>query len=172
MENYHSAFLPGEYVLIQSEAALEQIQQIHKGEPSQLGLHTVMPANLTAFAGQRALITGRSYYHFGWALYELGGLPGYWPEAALIDQELGDPEAADDLLAARTYVAQKSGDGKFVEICSRDGERFCSLRKRDVDEAVADINRVAGLRSRSSFAQRYEFDGIESQWAGPEFDAI
>lgn len=161
MENYHSAFLPGEYARLQCRSALEQLQQKHTGEPTQLGLHTVVPPSMAEFADQRVLITGRSYYHFGWVLYELNGLPGHWPEAALIDQQMcenGDPHNQP---ANLTYVAVKSDDGQFVDICTHDGRRYCSFRRHDADASVGDINRVAKLRTRTSFSFRYEFDGVE-----------
>ncbi len=161
MENYHSAFLPGEYARIQPVYVLEQIQLKHFGEPGQLGLHTVMPPNMVVFAGHRALITSRSYYHFGWVLYELEGLPGHWPEAALIDQQIGEDDKPYNQPACLTYVAVKSDDGEFVDICSHDGRRFCSFRRHDAEASANDINRVARLRTRALFSSRYEFDGVE-----------
>ncbi|HCS50749.1 hypothetical protein [Rubinisphaera sp.] len=161
MENYHSAFLPGEYARLQSRALLEQLQQKYTGDPSQFGLHTVVPPNMAEFADQRVRITGRSYYHFGWVLYELEGLPDCWPEAALVDQQLFKSDDPDNQPANLTYIAVKSDDGQFVDICTRDGVRYCSYRRHDVDASVKDINRVAKLRTRSSFSSRYEFDGVE-----------
>ena len=161
MENYHSAFLPGEYARIQAVSVLEQLQRKHSGEPTQLGLHTVMPHSMAEFAGQRVLIIKRSYYHFGWVLYELKDLAGQWPEAALIDQEMCEDDQPYNQPACLTYIAVKSDDGEFVDINSRDGRRFCSIRRRDPDATVDDINRVAKLRTRVSFSFRYEFDGVE-----------
>jgi hypothetical protein len=161
MQNYHSAFLPGEFARLQSKPALEQLQKKHSGDPSELGLHTVVPPNMADFSDQRVLITGRSYYHFGWVLYELDGLPGFWPEAALMDQQMCENDDPHNQPANLTYVAVKSEDGQFVDICTHDGRRFCSFRKHDTDASVEDINRVAKLRTRVSFAFRYEFDGVE-----------
>lgn len=161
MENYHSAFLPGEYARLQSRSLLEQLQRKHTGNPHQLGLHTVVPPNMADFAEQRVLITGRSYYHFGWVLYELDGLLGHWPEAALIDQQMLDDDDPHNQPANLTYIAVKSDDGEFVDIRNRDGRQFCSFRRHDADASVDDINRVAKLRTRASFSFRYEFDGVE-----------
>ena len=161
MENSHSAFLPGEHARLQSISHLEQLQQKHTGDPGQLGLHTVVPPNMAEYAERRVLITGRSYYHFGWVLYELDGLPGHWPEAALVDQQMCENADPHVQPANLTYIAVKSDDGKFVDICTRDGRRFCSFRRHDADASVDDINRVATLRTRVSFSSRYEFDGVE-----------
>ena len=161
MENSHSAFLPGEYVRLQTRSILAELQLKHTGNPSQLGLHTVVPPNMAEHAGQRVLITSRSYYHFGWVLYELDGLPGHWPEAALIDQQMLEDDLPYNQPANLTYVAVKSDDGEFVEIRSHDGRRFSSFRRHDADSSVDDINRVAKLRTRASFSFRYEFDGVE-----------
>ena len=161
MDNYHSAFLPGEHARLQSRSLLIKLNQKHNGTPEQLGLHNVITPDMAEHAGKRVLITGRSYYHMGWVLYELDGLTGYWPEAALIDQQMLDDDDPNFQPANLTYVAVKSDDGGFVDIRSSDGRRFCSFRRYDADQSVDDVNRVAKLRTRVSFALRYGFDGVE-----------
>lgn len=160
MENYHSAFLPGEYAILRSRSELEQIQTDWAAN--------IISSDMAAHANEQVLITGRSYFHCGYVLYNLDGLPGYWPEAAIRDQQLGENDEPENQPACATYVAVKSDDGKFVDIRHHDGRLFCSFRRIDPDSAVADINRVANLRTRLSFALRYEFDGVES--AEPDDD--
>ena len=116
---------------------------------------------MAKFADHRVRIKSRSYYHFGWVLYELDGLPGHWPEAALIDQQMCENDDPRTQPASLTHIAVKSDDGQFVNICTHDGRRFCSFRRHDADASVDDINRVAKLRTRISFSFRYEFDGVE-----------
>ena len=161
MENYHSAFLPGEYARLRSRSLLEELQRKYTGNPDQPGLHSVIPQSMADSAKRRVLITGRSYYHSGWVLYELNGLPGHWPEAALIDQQMLDDDDPHNQPANLTYIAVKSDNGEFVDIRNHDGRRFCSFRRHDADASVDDVNRVAKLRTRASFSFRYEFDGVE-----------
>lgn len=163
MENSHAAFLTNEYVLIRGEAELLAVQDKHRPSPQLvLGLHTVMPDNMSDYAGQRVRITGISYYHLGWVLYELDGLPGYWPEEAVTDPQFLEGYEPCNRAASLTYVAMPSEGLEFAEIRHSDGRLFCVLRARNVDAMVSDINRVAQRRSRASFAFRYNFDGVES----------
>ncbi len=108
------------------------------------------PENMVEFAGQRVRITGVSYCHFGWVLYELDGLPSHWPEAAILDQQFAEGDDQLKQPAYLTYVAAPSEDDNFVDIRHVDGRLFCAIRARDVDALVNDINRVAKLRSRPS----------------------
>ena len=162
MENSHAAFLADEYVLIRGESELLAVQQKHVPSPQQvLGLHTVMPTNMSDYAGQRVRIKSVSYYHFGWVLYEFDGLPGYWPEETVMDQQFAMEDDPFNQPANLTYVAVASENGEFAEVRHLDGRLFCTLRAHDVNRMVNDINRVAKLRSRPSFAFRYNFDGVE-----------
>jgi hypothetical protein len=161
MENYHSAFLPGEYVKLRDQNTLNKLQQRHSGDPATLGLHTVLPVNMAAHANKRVCVIGVSYYHFGWALYELHGLPDHWPEAAILDPSFDKLDSSSSQPANLTYQAVETDDNGFVCICDMEGRAYCTLRKHDVKRAVEDLNRVATLRSRVSFARRYNFDGVE-----------
>ena len=162
MENSHAAFLAGEYALIRGESELLAVQQKHVPSPQQvLGLHTVMPTNMGDYAGQRVRIKSVSYYHFGWVLYEFDGLPGHWPEETVMDQQFAEDDDPFNQPANLTYIAVPSKNNEFAEIRHLDGRLFCTLRAHDVDTLVTDINRVAKLRSRPSFAFRYNFDGVE-----------
>ncbi|WP_124328537.1 hypothetical protein [Desulfonema ishimotonii] len=161
MENYHSAFLPGEYVKIRSQSELIRLQKQFGGDAENLGLHTVIPEDMASHADKRVKISNVSYYHFGWVLYELEELPRYWPEAAIVDQCFDKADVSMNQPANLTYVAVKSEDNKFVNICDQKGQICCSMRKHDVGSAVNDINRVAALRSRIAFAHRYNFDDEE-----------
>ena len=163
MQNDHSAFLASEIVLLKDRSALEEIKRLCTTE-SPLSLHNVLPDDMTRYAGERMDITGVSYYHMGFVLYELrqiGGPPveGHWPEAALLDQEL---ERADEHelfgLAADRYEARPSNDGSLVEIRDRGDRLLCALRMNEVERSVQDINRVASLRCSYSFARRYNFE--------------
>jgi hypothetical protein len=163
MQNGHSAFLGSEYVLVRDAATLAALRERYTTD-SPISLHRLFPESMAAYAGERVKITGVSYYHMGFVLYELreiGGslIKGYWPEEALEDQELVriDDHAFFGLAADR-YVARPSDDGALVEIRDRGDRLLCSLRMRDVPSAVEDINRVAGLRGSFSFARRYNFE--------------
>jgi hypothetical protein len=170
MQNYHSAFLGGEIVRVKDAPTLAAIRDRCTID-SPISLHTVFPEKMAECAGAQVQITGVSYYHMGFVLYELrkiGGslINGHWPEEALEDQELCRVnEHVFFGLAADRYVAKPSDDGSLVEIRDCKDRLFCSLRVRDVPSAVDDINRVAGLRCSISFARRYNFedDFSESQ---------
>lgn len=162
MQNSHSAFLAGDYVTTRSDSALRQIQATHCDNTiSVLGLHTVIPAEMASHANQVARILRVTFYHMGWVLYELEGLPYSWPEAAVRDRDLdvnGEPWYQPANLTYRAYV---SDDGDFAIIRDHDGREFCRLRGRYASQLVGDINRVAALRTRSGFSSRYHFDGVE-----------
>jgi hypothetical protein len=171
MENYHSAYLGGEYARLRPKSVLEDLQRKYSGDPSTLGLHTVIPENMATHADEKVKIIAVSFYHFGFALYELAGLSGEWPEAALIDQEFCiDDDEPGRKPANLTYRVVKSDDCGFVSICDLTGRVYCTLRKHDTDAATNDINRAAKLRSRSSFASRYNFDGKEYEELQPFWD--
>ena len=163
MQNGHSAFLGSEIVLVKDRLALEDLRQRYTTE-SPLSLHAIFPDNMAERAEQSVQITGVSYYHMGFVLYELREIGGslikvYWPEEALKDQSLDSVDKHEFFgLAADRYVARPSDDGALVEIRDRRGRLLCSLRIRDVALAVNDINRVAGLRCCISFAFRYNFE--------------
>lgn len=168
MQNGHSAFLGSEYVLVRDAPTLAALRERYTTD-SPISLHRIFPESMAAYAGERVQITGVSYYHMGFVLYELreiGGshISGYWPEEALEDQELGRIDGhAFFGLAADRYVAKPSDDGSLVEIRDRGDRLLCSLRMRDVQSAVEDINRVAGLRCSFSFARRYNFEDVLSE---------
>jgi hypothetical protein len=163
MQNDHSAFLGSEYVRVKDAPTLAALRERCTTD-SPISLHTVFPEKMAEYAGERVQITGVSYYHMGFVLYELreiGGslINGHWPEEALEDQELGRVDEHEFFgLAADRYVAKPSENGSLVEIRDRGDRLFCSLRVRDVPSAVKDINRVAGLRCSFSFARRYNFE--------------
>jgi hypothetical protein len=168
MQNGHSAFLGSEYVLVRDASTLAALRERYTTD-SPISLHRLFPESMAEYAGERVQITGVSYYHMGFVLYELreiGGslIKGYWPEEALEDQELvRSGEHAFFGLAADRYVARPSDDGALVEIRDRADRLFCSLRMRDVPSAVEDINRVAGLRGSFSFTRRYNFEDDHSE---------
>lgn len=162
MENSHSAFLAGEHALIRGKSELLAVQAKHVPLPQQvLGLHTVMPTNMSNYAGQNLRIKNVSYYHFGWVLYEFDGLPGHWPEEAVMDPLLARDDEPFNKPAKFIYVAVPSESKEFAEIRHLDGRLFCSLRSNDAITLANNINRVARLRSQHSFAFRYNFDGVE-----------
>jgi len=175
MQNYHSAFLGSEIVRVKNATTLVEIRDRCTTD-SPLSLHTVFPEKMAEYAGEQVQITGVYEYHMGFVLYELrqiGGplIEGHWPEEALQDQELrGVDEHEFFGLASERYIAKPSDDGSLVEIRDRDKRILCSLRMRDVERAVEDINRVAGLRCIFSFALRYNFedDSLESHLEGDQ----
>ena len=133
---------------------------------SPLSLHTVFPASMEDYAGEQVQITAVSFFHMGFALYEIrriGGdlIRGHWREDAIEDQELGRvAEHEFFAVATERYIAKPSGDGLHVEIRDRGDRLLCSMRRRDVPSAVDDVNRVAGLRCAFSFASRYNFEDV------------
>tara|TARA_R110002124_G_scaffold86048_1_gene222837 strand:- start:108 stop:659 length:552 start_codon:yes stop_codon:yes gene_type:complete len=163
MQNYHPAFLGGEIVRVRDAARLVEIQKLCTTD-SPINLHTVFPESMTDYAGEQVQITGVSFYHMGFALYELrrigGGLiKGRWPEDAIEDQELGRADEHELFaVAIERYTAKRSDDGLHVEIRDRGDRLLCSMRKRDVSSAVENVTRVAGLRCAFSFAARYNFE--------------
>ncbi|MEO5917593.1 MAG: hypothetical protein ABIS50_25410 [Luteolibacter sp.] len=163
MQNDHSAFLGSEYVRVKDAPALAALRERCTTD-SPISLHTVFPEKMAEYAGERVQITGISYYHMGFVLYQLrviGGalINGHWPEEALEDQELGRVNEHEFFgLAADRYFAKASDDGSLVDIRDRADRLLCSLRMRNVPSAVEDINRVAGLRCSFSFARRYNFE--------------
>ena len=163
MQYDHSAFLGSEFVRIKDAEALEAIRKRCTTD-SPLSLHTVFPENMSAYAGQSAQIIRVMYYHMGYVLYELrevhGSLiQGSWPEDAVVDQEL---LRADEnpifRQAAERYVAKPSSEEGLVDIRDKNERLLCSLRTRDVDQAVKNINRVANLRCCHAFERRYNFE--------------
>ena len=73
---YTEEFPKGSKVKIADRAFLEDFRQTwkyhHKLEPEQLG-----------FAGKIADVKSVGFYHGGYELYELDGVPGIWHEACL-----------------------------------------------------------------------------------------
>lgn len=167
MEDSHAAFWAGEYAVLRPEEQLRAIYQQHADIRAELKPYSLMPKNMPSFGGRRVKILNVLYYHFGWVLYEFEGLPGYWPEASIIDQQflIKDGDAFNDP-ASETYLASSSADGEFVEIRHVISRRlYCSLRSAHVAQMTVNVNRVASLRSRFMFSKRYNFDGVESDEA-------
>lgn len=167
MQNYHSAFLGGEIVRVRDAARLAEIRKFYTTD-SPLSLHAVFPDGMADYAGEPVQITGVSFYHMGFVLYELrriGGplIEGHWPEDAIEDRELGKVDEHEFFrLAAERYTARSSDDGLRVEIRDRCDQLLCSFRMQDVASAVDNVNRVAGLRCAYSFARRYNFEDASS----------
>ena len=166
LENSHSAFTSGEIVQLRSSAELTEIESKFRGINATLNPASVFPRSLSPYGGKRVWITSVSYYHLGFVLYELKEhdtnqhIVGFWPEQALVDQELSrGNESPIFRLANDVYMIKASGD--MISIMDRDGKTYCVLRKSNTESAVDDIRRVASIRCAFSFSGRYNFDGIE-----------
>ena len=167
MENYHAAFLTGEYVRIRSADVLREIYEQFATETGWvLNPISLFPKNMIEFAGKRLQIIEVSCYHLGIVLYtlkEIGSsvaIPGRWLERTLVDQELERAEESPIFQVANQLYRITRAD-ELIEIRDDAGKLYCALRKCNQASDFDDISRVASLRCAISFSHRYNFDGIE-----------
>ncbi len=167
MNSEHTAFLAGEYVRLADADHLKEIengaeQASFLGETLLSMFRAVLATDTASHAGEKTCIRHASMYHMGMPLYELEGLSGHWPEAAIIDLSLEQPPDHEIYSRADGWyhaVADVESGRGVVQILDSGNRVFSSFCKENAKECADTINAASRIRAKGAFEFRYGFDG-------------
>jgi hypothetical protein len=156
MPYYHSVFLHGDNVRIFPLEVLQSLLVSYKA------LSRRLPSNPTSFVGAVGKVIDPYFDHGGHVLYSIEGIPGSWPEDALVDTMLDDPMWAGypDMVGYYTISIRAVGELSYVVLTDKMGTE-CLVKFSDSATRLAENMRIAAKRRHFvGFHNRYELEWV------------